>query len=79
MIRHIRKLPKPLLLPAIIQHLRPLTEIRRDQHAHLLLEARGDPQLVLEDHVPEVLDAAGERLEPARRALQFVRRADVEH
>lgn len=57
----------------------PLVEEGVDELAHLGLERRAEAQLILEDHLLEVLDAAGQLLEPAGRALQLVGRADVEH
>ena len=57
----------------------PLVEEGVDERAHLGLERRADAQLVLEHHLLQVLEPAGQLLEPARRALQLVGRADVEH
>lgn len=57
----------------------PLVEEAVDELVHLRLERRADAELVLEDHLLQVLEAAGEVLDPAGGALQLVGRADVEH
>ena len=46
---------------------------------HLRVQLRADTERVLDQHLAQVLDAALEVVEPARRPLQPVGRADVEH
>nr|KGD10729.1 putative nitrite reductase (NAD(P)H), large subunit [Burkholderia pseudomallei] len=46
---------------------------------HLRLELRREPELVVHDHVDQVVEPALEVVAPHARALQAVGRADVEH
>lgn len=57
----------------------PFVKVAGHQALHLRFQRGADAELVVEDHLPEVLDAAGEALEPSCRALELVCRADVEH
>src|SRR5690349_15352959 len=57
----------------------PFAAVGADQAGHLLLQLGTEAELVVDDVALEVLEAAVERLEPGRGALQSVRGADVEH
>ena len=64
----------------IVERRLPLALVRVDVAGHVGVHLGGDAERVVEDHRPQVVEAARRRaLEPRRRPLQPVGGADVEH
>lgn len=74
----ITKLLKVLSTIRVSQRLLPLAVVRVDEGLHLPLHVVADAQLIVEQDLFQVRQAAGEALDPARCALQLLGGADVE-
>mmetsp|Transcript_39528 Transcript_39528/g.119470 ORF Transcript_39528/g.119470 Transcript_39528/m.119470 type:complete len:352 (-) Transcript_39528:544-1599(-) len=78
-LRGVRELLELLAHLVVVHHLSPLAPVVGNVVHHHLLELGTDPQLVLDDDLLQVLDAARELLQPWRSALEVLRRGDVIH
>ena len=62
-----------------LHHLLPLALVGVDEQLHAALELRSDPEVIVDHHLAEVTDPAGQALQPARGSRQPVGGLDVVH
>ncbi len=62
-----------------VEGARPFALVAVDKALDVALQGVGQPQLVVDDHLAQVVDASFQVAEPDRGALQFVGAHDVEH
>lgn len=75
----VGELLKVLASLRIADCLGPLTKVAVHQFFHLLFHLSANPQLVVDDHLSQIVDTAGEVLDPPGSPLKFVCRSNIEY
>ncbi len=78
-VRRVDEGDEPAQLLRVVEGRRPLVAVAVDVPGHRGLELRAEPERVVDDDLAHVVEAALQRVDPRRGALQPVGGADVVH